>query len=56
MTPTIAALRDGADEVVERVLAENEQRWEALTDADRERLQARRGRSPRACCTSRPCG
>jgi len=38
VTPTIAALRERADEVVARVLAENEQRWEGLTDADRERL------------------
>lgn len=27
VTPTIAALRERADEVVERVLAENESRW-----------------------------
>jgi glutamyl-tRNA reductase len=40
VTPTIAALRERADEVVERVLAENEQRWEAMTDTDRERLRA----------------
>jgi len=40
VTTTIAALRARADEVVARVLAENEQRWEALTEADRERLQA----------------
>ena len=39
VTPTIAALRERADEVVERVLAENDERWEGLTDADRERLQ-----------------
>ena len=38
VTPTVAALRERADDVVERVLAENEQRWEGLTDADRERL------------------
>jgi glutamyl-tRNA reductase len=38
VTPTIAALRIRADEVVERVLAENGPRWEGLTDADRERL------------------
>ena len=36
--PTVAALRRRADEVVERVLAENEPRWESLSDADRERL------------------
>jgi glutamyl-tRNA reductase len=40
VTPTIAALRGRADEVVELVLSENEQRWEGLTDADRERLRA----------------
>ncbi len=39
-TPTIAALRERAEDVVERVLAENEQRWEGLTDADRDRLAA----------------
>jgi glutamyl-tRNA reductase len=36
--PTIAALRRRAEEVVARVLAENEPRWESLSDADRERL------------------
>ena len=36
--PTVAALRRRAEEVVERVLAENESRWESLSDADRERL------------------
>jgi glutamyl-tRNA reductase len=40
VTPTIAALRARGDEVVERVLAENDNRWEGLTDADRERLRA----------------
>ncbi len=40
VTPTIAALRTRADEIVERVLAENESRWEGVTDKDRERLQA----------------
>ncbi len=38
VTPTVAALRERAEQVVERVLAENEPRWEALTAADRERL------------------
>jgi glutamyl-tRNA reductase len=38
--PTVAALRGRADEIVERVLAENEARWEGLTEADRERLGA----------------
>jgi glutamyl-tRNA reductase len=40
VTPTIAALRARADDVVERVLSENEQRWQGLTEADRERLRA----------------
>jgi glutamyl-tRNA reductase len=36
--PTVAALRRRAEEVVERVLAENESRWEGLSEADRERV------------------
>ena len=40
VTPTVAALREQAERVVELVLAENEERWEGLTDADRERLVA----------------
>jgi glutamyl-tRNA reductase len=39
VVPTVAALRERADEIVRRVLAENESRWEGLTDADRERLE-----------------
>ncbi len=39
-TPTVAALRARADEIVERVLAENSSRWEGLTGADRDRLAA----------------
>ncbi|MEA2469365.1 MAG: glutamyl-tRNA reductase, partial [Thermoleophilaceae bacterium] len=38
VVPTIAALRDLGEGVVQQVLRENEQRWEALSDADRERL------------------
>jgi glutamyl-tRNA reductase len=38
--PTVAALRARADEIVSRVLVENEQRWESLTEADRTRMQA----------------
>jgi glutamyl-tRNA reductase len=38
--PTVAALRARADEIVERVLAENESRWESLGEADRERMRA----------------
>jgi glutamyl-tRNA reductase len=37
--PTITALRDHGDEVVRRVLAENENRWEGLTEADRARVE-----------------
>ncbi|MGH2923649.1 MAG: glutamyl-tRNA reductase [Solirubrobacterales bacterium] len=36
--PTVVALRERASELVERVLAENEGRWESLGDADRERV------------------
>jgi glutamyl-tRNA reductase len=39
VAPTIAALRSRGDEVVERVLAENESRWEGLTGADRGRME-----------------
>jgi glutamyl-tRNA reductase len=38
VVPTIASLRERGDEIVRRVLAENEDRWEGLTEADRERL------------------
>jgi glutamyl-tRNA reductase len=40
VVPTIAALRERADEVVRRVLTENDGRWESLGEADRERLSA----------------
>ena len=40
VVPTIAALRERADEIVRRVLAENATRWESLSDADRKRLEA----------------
>jgi glutamyl-tRNA reductase len=39
VVPTIASLRERAEEIVRRVLAENESRWEGLTEADRERLE-----------------
>jgi glutamyl-tRNA reductase len=39
VVPTIAALRERGDEVVRRVLAENENRWDSLGEADRERLE-----------------
>ena len=38
--PTISALRERADAIVEQVLAENAPRWESLSDADRKRLEA----------------
>ncbi len=38
--PTIAALRERSDEIVRRVLAENEDRFSALEDGDRERIEA----------------
>jgi glutamyl-tRNA reductase len=37
--PAITALRARADEIVRQVLAENEDRWQALTPADRERME-----------------
>jgi glutamyl-tRNA reductase len=40
VVPTIASLRERADEVVRRVLSENESRWESLSEADRERMEA----------------
>ncbi|HEV7770279.1 MAG TPA: glutamyl-tRNA reductase [Solirubrobacterales bacterium] len=39
VVPTIAALRERGGEIVRRVLAENETRWERLGEADRERLE-----------------
>jgi glutamyl-tRNA reductase len=40
VVPTIAALRERGDEIVRRVLEENESRWDELGEADRERLSA----------------
>jgi glutamyl-tRNA reductase len=40
VVPTVAALRGRADEVVSRVLAENESRWESLSPADQKRIHA----------------
>jgi glutamyl-tRNA reductase len=39
VVPTIAALRELGDGVVEQVLRENESRWETLSDADRARVE-----------------
>jgi glutamyl-tRNA reductase len=38
--PTIAAMREQADALVTQLLAENENRWEGLTERDRERVEA----------------
>jgi glutamyl-tRNA reductase len=38
--PTVASLRARADEIVRRVLAENEGRFSSLTDEDRRRVEA----------------
>lgn len=43
VTPTISALRQHGNEVVRRVLAENEGRWESLSEADRERVEKMAG-------------
>jgi glutamyl-tRNA reductase len=40
VVPTITALRERGDEVVRRVLAENENRWEGLSEVDRARMEA----------------
>ena len=40
MLPTLTALRTLGDDVVAAVLAENEGRWEALTERDRQRVEA----------------
>jgi glutamyl-tRNA reductase len=37
--PTVVALREHADEIVRRVLAENENRWEDLNENDRRRVE-----------------
>jgi glutamyl-tRNA reductase len=38
VVPTISALRERGDQIVEQVLRENDSRWETLSEADRERL------------------
>ncbi len=38
--PTVSSLRSRADEIVRRVLAENEGRFESLSEADRARVEA----------------
>jgi glutamyl-tRNA reductase len=39
VVPTIAALRERGEEIINQVLRENESRWEALSEADRDRLE-----------------
>ena len=39
VVPTIAALRELGEEIVQQVLRENESRWVALSDEDRERVE-----------------
>jgi glutamyl-tRNA reductase len=39
VTPVLGALRARADAVVDGLLAENQNRWEALTERDRERVE-----------------
>jgi glutamyl-tRNA reductase len=39
VVPTIAALRERGEEIVQRVLRENEPRWESLSEADRARVE-----------------
>ena len=38
VVPTITALRERAERIVEQALRENEPRWESLSEADRERV------------------
>jgi glutamyl-tRNA reductase len=40
VVPTIAALREHGDEIVRGVLAENELKWESLSERDRARVEA----------------
>jgi len=39
-TPTIAALKHAGDAIVDELLARNAPHWDAMTDADRERVEA----------------
>jgi len=39
VVPTIAALRERGDSIVDQVLRENDSRWESLSEADRDRLR-----------------
>ena len=39
VVPTITALRERADAIVDQVMRENDSRWESLTEADRKRVE-----------------
>jgi glutamyl-tRNA reductase len=39
VVPTIAALHEQGEAIVKQILAENDQRWKSLGEADRERLE-----------------
>ena len=39
VVPTIAALRERGEAIVEQVLRENEARWQSLSTGDRERVE-----------------
>ncbi|MBK5233498.1 MAG: glutamyl-tRNA reductase [Thermoleophilia bacterium] len=39
VVPTVIALRERSDEIVRRVIAENDNRWEDLSDSDRRRVE-----------------
>jgi glutamyl-tRNA reductase len=39
VVPTIAALRERGEAIVQQVIGENEQRWESLSEADRQRVE-----------------
>ncbi len=52
--PTIAALREHGDAIVEQVLAENDGRWESASARDRARIEAIGTLADGSvCCTSR---
>jgi glutamyl-tRNA reductase len=39
VVPTVVALRERSEEIIRRVIAENENRWENLSDVDRRRME-----------------
>ena len=54
--PTLAALRTRGDEVVDRLLTENEGRWESLSPPTASASSCSRARPSSGCCTSPRCG